>query len=393
MGPRNGLIALNTSHGTADTSTNESLDQSIDEQFMRIACELARRGEGLAEPNPMVGCLIVRDGQVVGRGYHKQYGGPHAEVQALRSLESPSDAKGATAYVTLEPCCHHGKTPPCSNALAGAGLARIVVAIRDPFPRVDGGGIQQLRDASIDVTVGVLASEAEQICAPYLKRVRTGLPWVIAKWAMTIDGRIATATGQSQWITGESARANVHRLRSRVDAIAVGMGTVAADDPMLTARVDDQVSRVASRVVFCRHRVPDIDSKLVKSANETPLLLVAGPQIAADLLSPLQEFGAEIIEAATDDPIEMVRVGLAKMGAKQMTNVMLEGGGELIGSFFATDQIDECHVYIGAKVFGGQDALGPIGGAGISRISNAWTGRLCSLDQFDNDLLAVYRRF
>lgn len=375
------------------SSAAESPRNAVDEQFMRKALELARRGEGFVEPNPMVGCLIVRDGQMIGHGFHRKFGGPHAEVEALRSLDSFSDAKGATAYVTLEPCCHHGKTPPCSTALIDAGVSRVVVAMCDPFPYVSGGGLQQLREANVDVTVGVLGPDAEQVCVPYLKRVRTGLPWVIAKWAMTFDGKIATAGGQSQWITGESARANVHRLRARVDAIAVGMGTVVADDPVLTARIDGDVPRVASRVVFCRHRVPSVDSKLVQSANETPLLLVAGSEIAADLLSPLRDLGAEVIDAATDDPIEIVRAGLAALGAKEMTNVMLEGGGDLIGSFFAADQIDECHVYIGARAFGGHDAIGPIGGSGISRISNAWTGKLCSLDQFDNDLLAVYRRF
>jgi diaminohydroxyphosphoribosylaminopyrimidine deaminase/5-amino-6-(5-phosphoribosylamino)uracil reductase len=157
--------------------------------------------------------------------------------------------------------------------------------------------------------------------------------------------------------------------------------------------MDGDVSRVASRVVFCRHRVPSVDSKLVRSASETRLLLVAGSQIAPDRLTPLVDFGAEVIAVATDHPIEIVRAGLAAMGAKEMTNVMLEGGGELIGSFFTADQVDECHVYIGARAFGGHDAIGPIGGSGISRISNAWTGKLCSLDQFDNDLLAVYRRF
>lgn len=368
-------------------------DESMDGKFMRLAIELALRGQGLAEPNPMVGCVIVHDAKVIGQGYHKKFGGPHAEVEALRSLDSIGDAKGATAYVTLEPCCHQGKTPPCSDALIDAGLTRVVVAQRDPFPRVDGGGIQQLSAAGIKVSVGVLESEAEQLSAPYLKKVRTGLPWVIAKWAMTIDGKIATSTGESQWITGPSSRANVHRLRARVDAIAVGMGTVTADDPMLNARSDDgDPLRVATRVVFCRHRVPGLNSKLVRSATKTPLLLIAGTEVAADLLAPLQDCGAEIVAVETDDPIEMVHQGLTVIGTKPMTNIMLEGGSELIGSFFAADAIDECHVYIGSKAFGSSNAPGPIAGRGMTEISNAWSGKLCSIDQFDDDFLAVYRR-
>ncbi len=205
----------------------------------------------------MVGCVIVRDGTVVGQGYHRQFGGPHAEIEALNSLAAASDAKGATAYVTLEPCCHHGKTPPCSEALISAGLTHVVVAMADPFAKVDGGGLRQLRDAGIETTVGVLSEKAEFLNAPYLKKVLTGKPWVIAKWAMTMDGRIATVSGQSQWITGQASRAEVHRLRGRTDAIAVGMGTVEADDPMLTARPPGP--RIATRIVFCRHRLPSID--------------------------------------------------------------------------------------------------------------------------------------
>ena len=171
---------------------------------------------------------MVRDGQVVGQGYHQKFGGPHAEVQALRSLDSLQQAKGVTAYVSLEPCCHHGKTPPCAQALVDAGVARVVVAMTDPFPKVAGGGLSFLQSAGVNTTVGLMQTEAEELNAPYLKLVRDGRPWVIAKWAMTMDGRIATVSGQSQWITGQQARNEVHRLRSRVDGIAVGMGTVVA---------------------------------------------------------------------------------------------------------------------------------------------------------------------
>ncbi len=368
-------------------------EASIDQHFMRAALQLALQGQGSVEPNPMVGCLIVRDGKVIGQGFHRKFGGHHAEVEALRSIKPPADARGATAYVTLEPCCFQGKTPPCSKALIDAGLARVVVAMPDPFPQVDGGGLRQLRDAGIEVSVGLLRADAEVVVAPYLKRVRTGLPWVIAKWAMTIDGKIATRTRQSQWITGKSSRQAVHGLRGRVDAIVVGMGTVTADDPQLTSRLDEsEVSRLATRVVFCRNRIPSLESQLAKTAASVPVLLVAGSKVDPANLAPLQAAGVEAINVPTDDPIEMVQLGLVELGARGMTNVMLEGGGELIGSFLEADQIDECHVYIGPKLFGGSDALGPIAGPGIGQISEAWTAKLVSVDQFDDDFRAIYRK-
>lgn len=368
-------------------------NRNADEEFMRIALESARRGQGWVEPNPLVGCVIVRDGAVIGQGYHRQFGGPHAEIEALRSLASPADAKGAAAYVTLEPCCHHGKTPPCAEALIEAGIARVVVAMSDPFPQVAGGGLAQLADAGIKTTVGVLKKSARALNAPYLKKLRTGLPWVVAKWAMTLDGRIATVSGESQWITGQASRGDVHQLRSRVDAITVGMGTVEADDPLLTARLNEPLPRVATRVVFCRRRVPAIESKLACTAGEIPTMLVAGSQIDSESVQELESRGMVLLRIDSDDPVEMVVATLQELGAREMTNVMLEGGGELLASFFAAEQIDECRVYIGPKVFGGSQAKGPIAGQGIGEIAVAPTLRLISVDQFDHDLRVVYRKY
>lgn len=373
-------------------SDRDTAHDTVDERFMRLALQLAQRGEGHVEPNPMVGCVIVRDGNVIGEGFHRKFGGPHAEVDALDSLGA--DAKGATAFVSLEPCCHHGKTPPCSQALIDAGIARVVVAMEDPFPKVDGGGLRQLSQAGIDTTVGVLRGEVESLCAPYLKKVHTKRPWVIAKWAMTVDGKIATATGRSQWITSPASRTEVHRLRGRVDAIMVGMGTVEADDPMLTARLKEFQSppRIATRVVFCRERLPSVDSKLVKSAKDAPLLLVVGSQIETDRLAPLEEKGATVLKANSGDPIEIVQAALDAMGKNEITNVMVEGGGELLASFVAADEIDECHVYIGAKIFGGRESPGPIGGPGVRELVDARVMKLVSVDQIDDDLRVIYRR-
>lgn len=363
-----------------------------DEDFMTRAIQLAKRGEGWVEPNPMVGCLLVRDGEVIGEGYHQKFGGPHAEVNAIASVDGT--VAGATAYVTLEPCCHHGKTPPCSQTLIDAGVTRVVVATSDPFPQVDGGGLQQLEDAGIETSVGLLQAEAHDLLAPYLKRTTTGMPWVIAKWAMTLDGRIATVSGESKWITSAAARQESHRLRSRVDAIAVGMGTVTADDPQLDARLDDEdaIARQATRVVFCRHRLPDTKSKLVQTAKQIPLLLVVSEDIPIADVQSLIDLGAEVLFTQTNDCTEMVSFALAELGREGMTNVMVEGGGQLLASFFEAGHIDECHVYLGPKIFGGQSAPGPISGRGIGDIAAATSMKLLSVDQLDGDLRAVYRR-
>lgn len=366
----------------------------VDEKFMRKSLDLARRGEGWVEPNPMVGCVLVRNGTTIGEGYHRRFGGPHAEIDALRSLASPADARGSTAYVSLEPCCHTGKTPPCSRALIDSGIARVVIAMPDPFPAVDGGGVQELREAGIETLVGVCREEAEQINAPYLKRVRTGKPWVIAKWAMTIDGRIATTSGESQWITGPSARYQVHLLRSRVDAIAVGMGTVEADDPMLTARLagnPTEIPRIASRVVFCHKRCPAPDSRLIQSAGDVPLLLVTGSPRNPDI-ERLESLGAELIDSETADYREMVDRGLDELGRRGMSNLVVEGGGELLASFFEGNQVDECHVFLGPQVFGGRTAPAPVAGRGITKIADAWRFQLISTDRFDDDMRVIYRK-
>lgn len=357
---------------------------------MAAALELAQCGEGFVEPNPMVGCVLVRDGVCVGQGYHQRFGGPHAEVQALDSAPDIESVREATAYVTLEPCCHHGKTPPCTDALVRAGIRRVVVATEDPFPRVAGGGLKQLRDQGIDVTVGILEKQAKQLLAPYLKLTCTAQPWVIAKWAMTIDGRIATRTGSSQWITGDAARKEVHILRGRVDAIAVGMGTVMADDPLLTARPAGP--RTARRIVFTGRRLPSLDSKLITSANEIPVLLVAGPSASRHPLDALRRAGAQVLTCDSDEPTERVTQTLCSLGEDQVTNLMLEGGSGLLGSFFDAGAIDECHVFLGAKAFGGSTATSPIGGQGIATVAEALAMELASIDRFDHDIRLIYRR-
>ena len=280
------------SNSFALTSDMTQRNKNTDEFYMQRALELAALGRGSVSPNPMVGCVIVRDGVSVGEGWHQAFGGPHAEVHALR--DAGDAAVGATMFVTLEPCCHHGKTPPCSEAIIKAGLKRVVVAVADPFPNVAGGGLQSLRAAGIQVDTGVLEDAASNLLAPYLKRQRTGKPWVIAKWAMTLDGKIATSTGSSKWITGEESRAFVHHLRGIVDAVMVGRGTADADDPLLTARPPGP--RQATRVVLDSTASLSSTSQLVRTAGETTVLVVVGPDSREQACDRLGKAGCEVLQ-------------------------------------------------------------------------------------------------
>jgi diaminohydroxyphosphoribosylaminopyrimidine deaminase/5-amino-6-(5-phosphoribosylamino)uracil reductase len=334
---------------------------------MELAIQLARAGQGHVEPNPMVGCVIVRDDREIGRGFHRKFGDKHAEVEALESCsESPG---GATAYVTLEPCCHQGKTPPCAHRLIEAGVARVVVAHDDPFPAVAGRGIEQLRQAGIQVDVGLMQQEARGLNAPYLKSVHKARPWVMAKWAMTLDGKIATRTGDSQWISSEASRAVVHEIRGRVDAIVIGSQTAIADDPLLTAR--PRGPRVATRVVVDSElRIP-VNAQLVRSADQFPTLLVAGPGHDPDRALRLQQAGCEIIRLQEPDHNRRLLRLLDELGNRQMTNVLVEGGAGLLGGIFDIGEVDEVHVFIGNRIVGGRQALTAIRGIGIESINRA----------------------
>lgn len=358
---------------------------------MRLALRLAVQGQGLVEPNPMVGCVLVRDEQLIGEGHHQRYGGPHAEANALQTCDDPRDS---TAYVTLEPCCHHGKTPPCSEALIRAGVRRVVVACRDPFPKVDGGGIRQLREAGITVDVGVCQQESGAVLAPYRKRVQTGLPWVIAKWAMSIDGKTATSSGHSQWITGEEARGDVHQIRGRVDAIVTGMGTVEADDPMLTARPPG--ARTAKRVVLCRQRLPRPGAQLLQTTDVAPTVLSVPAALLPSANKLRSQTGCSVIDADADqktsDEESRLRCTLTELANQDATNCILECGGTLMSRFFEHNLIDEFHVYMGGIAIGGADSPGPIAGHGIARLTDATPLFPVEMIQLGRDIRITYRK-
>ena len=343
------------------------LDPDFDILYMTRALELAARGQGFVEPNPMVGCVIVRDGEVVGEGWHRRYGQAHAEVEAL-TVAGPR-AAGATMYVTLEPCCHFGKTPPCSKAVIAAGLRRVVIAREDPFPAVSGGGVAELTSAGIDVEVGVCGSQAQELNAPYEKLIRTGRPWIIAKWAMTLDGKIATRNGDSKWISSPASREIVHAIRGRVDAVMVGRGTVAIDDPMLTARPAG--ARIATRVLLDTGASVPLGSQLVKSARTAPVLVVVGPQADEAQCRQLEQAGCEMFRCREKTPSARLSEVLDELGRRRMTNVLVEGGGQVFGSLFDAGEINEVHVFVAPRLIGGDGAPTPIAGAGLGRMSQA----------------------
>lgn len=324
---------------------------------MRRALDLAVRGEGFVEPNPMVGAVVVdHERRGIGEGFHERFGGPHAEVNALRQAGAAAD--GATLFVTLEPCSHHGKTGPCVDAVIQAGIGRVVMGTEDPNPRVAGEGIAKLRAAGIAVEVGTLRDDCELLIAPFAKWITTGMPWVHAKWAMTLDGRIATRTGHSQWITNAASRERVHRLRGRMDAILVGADTAAHDDPQLTARPPGP--RSATRVVVSRSGRLNPQSKLAQTANEVPTLVTVLDRVDVASAAELESLGVEIVRLSADptDPRfpDLSRF-LRLLGGQNAAHVLVEGGGMLLGRFFDAGLIDELHVFVAPKLCGGSDAV------------------------------------
>jgi diaminohydroxyphosphoribosylaminopyrimidine deaminase / 5-amino-6-(5-phosphoribosylamino)uracil reductase len=342
-----------------------------DDRFMALALTLALRGEGLVEPNPMVGCVVARDGQIVGEGFHEEFGYPHAEIMALE--KAGDTARGATVYVTLEPCCHQGKTPPCTQALIKAGVARVVVATEDPFPQVAGRGIAELRAAGIACDIGTLAAQVRLVLAPYWKRVTTGRPWVIAKWALTLDGKLATRTGDSQWISSELSRAIVHQLRGRVDAVMVGSGTARHDNPLLTARpLDrDDFKRMATRIVVDSAATLPLGSRLVQSAGDVPVLLAVATGTPESVCREHKEAGVDVLRCLGDSHEVRLCALLDELGRREMTNVLVEGGSRLLGTLMNLGAVDEVHVFIAPKIVGGVTAPSPVGGTGIAKMADA----------------------
>ncbi|RJQ46415.1 MAG: bifunctional diaminohydroxyphosphoribosylaminopyrimidine deaminase/5-amino-6-(5-phosphoribosylamino)uracil reductase RibD [Gaiellales bacterium] len=344
----------------------------IETSFMQQALNLAETARGKTSPNPTVGAVIVRDNRVIGQGYHARAGADHAEVAAIKDAEG--DVAGATVFVTLEPCCHTGRTGPCSRALIESGVSRVVIASMDPSPKVDGKGAAELREAGIavDVLECSLAERARSQNEDFRKHSVTGLPFVLFKSAMSLDGKIATGTGDSQWISGEDSRALVHELRAGYDAIAVGSGTAAADDPMLTCRLPGE-HRQPLRVVFDSAAGLSPDSKLVKTAAEVPTLVFTTEAAAPERVQALRGAGVEVEALPAVNGRVDAAEAMRSLGSREVPvlSVMLEGGPGLAASFVEAGLIDKVMFFIAPKILGGESARTPVEGSGFSRVDDA----------------------
>jgi diaminohydroxyphosphoribosylaminopyrimidine deaminase/5-amino-6-(5-phosphoribosylamino)uracil reductase len=351
---------------------------------MERALRLAERGRGRTSPNPMVGAVLVKEGEIVGEGFHPRAGDPHAEVFALR--QAGERARGATLYVNLEPCCHHGRTPPCTRALIAAGVAEVHLAMLDPNPLVAGRGRAELEAAGIRTAVGEREAEARALNEVFVHWTTTRRPFVTAKFAMSLDGKTATRTGNARWITGPSARQYVHRLRDRVDAILVGVNTVIADDPRLTTRLQQADVRHALRVILdSRGRIP-------ATARVLDPALPGRTVVATTEAMPLQRRRAladraDVLVLPADEGRVSPEALLAALGEREVTSLLVEGGGTVLGSFFAHGLVDQVLAFVAPMIVGGQHAPTPVGGPGVSRIAEAWRLTGVQIQQLGPDVL------
>lgn len=351
---------------------------------MQMALGLVERGKGRVEPNPMVGAVVVKDGRVVGQGYHEYFGGPHAEVRALD--EAGPLCRGATLYVSLEPCAHYGKTPPCVERVIEAGISRVVLAVMDPNPETAGKGAERLRQAGIEVVNGVLEEEARRLNAPFFKLMTVGMPYVIAKWAMSLDGKTATRTGDSRWVSSLESRAYVHKIRSQVDAVMVGIGTVLRDDPLLTCRHIEGGRNPKRLVVDGQARLP-LDSQLLRTLSEAEVLVATTDRAPAERLDKLSKAGCRLI--MVKDKGNKVDLGeLMKMlGKEQFTSILVEGGGTLIASLFEEGLVDRVMVFIAPKIIGGGEARLHVSGIGVDKVEDALALKDVCVTRFAEDVL------
>nr|WP_300651012.1 bifunctional diaminohydroxyphosphoribosylaminopyrimidine deaminase/5-amino-6-(5-phosphoribosylamino)uracil reductase RibD [uncultured Anaerobutyricum sp.] len=371
-----------------------------EEKYMRRAIELAKKGSGHVNPNPLVGAVIVRDGEIIGEGYHECYGQLHAERNAIANAKKRGNSlEGSTIYVTLEPCCHYGKTPPCTEAIIEEKIARVVVGSDDPNPLVSGKGFQMLRGKGIEVIPHFLKEECDAINHVFFHYIRTGTPYVAMKYAMTMDGKIACYTGDSKWVTGEESRAHVQTLRNHYKGIMAGIGTVLADDPMLNCRIEG--GRDPIRIIADSHlRIP-MDSQLVRTAGQQPLIVACLPDADEEKAAQLQEKGVEVLRIPgvttadiTEEQKEVISlpVLMKELGARKIDGILLEGGGQLNESALQAGIVDRIYCYIAPKIFGGAQAKTPVEGQGLTRAADAWQFKRIGMQEFGQDILLEYEK-
>lgn len=356
-----------------------------DIEYMRRAMELAERGVGFTNPNPMVGAVIVKGGKVIGEGWHERCGEWHAERNAFKNCKV--SAEGATMYVTLEPCCHYGKTPPCTEAIIEHGIARVVIGMEDPNPLVAGKGIAFLREAGIEVVCGIEEEALREQNRVFLKYISTRLPWVALKAAMTLDGKIATRTGDSKWITGAEARAYVHELRHRFMAILVGIGTAVADDPLLNCRIEGRGVRQPIRVVVDSNARLSLESQLVQTAEEYRTIVAYTRFAPEERVKALREAGVEMLLCEEKEGLVDVRNLLELLGQFGIDSILLEGGGSLNYTFLAEGLADELYAFIAPKIVGGMNAKTPVEGLGVEKMADAITLELKNVLNIGDDVL------
>jgi len=369
------------------------LSTERDHAYLARAIELAERGAGRVSPNPLVGAVVARDGRLLGEGWHDEYGGAHAEVNAIAAC-GDADLRGATLYVSLEPCCHHGRQPPCTDAILTAGLGRVVVGSDDPSSKASGRGLGILRDDGIQVDVagGELATRARLLNQAFRKHARTGRPLVVFKSAMSLDGKVATQGGDSKWISSEGSRAVAHRWRASLDAVAVGIGTAIADDPQLTARID-AVHRQPRRVVFDSTARLPLDAKLVAEARDVPLVVVVSRAAPRGATDALETAGVEVVVATGQNEPARIASALDQLGALDppVTSLLLEGGPHLAGSFMDAGEIDEVRLFISPLVLGGRTARDPLEGEGVDRVADAMRALTLTCEPLAGDVLVTAR--
>ncbi|MBT9132483.1 bifunctional diaminohydroxyphosphoribosylaminopyrimidine deaminase/5-amino-6-(5-phosphoribosylamino)uracil reductase RibD [candidate division NPL-UPA2 bacterium Unc8] len=359
-----------------------------DERYMKAALRLAVKGRGYVSPNPMVGAVIVYDGQIVGKGYHKKAGLPHAEINALK--ESGEAAKGATLYVNLEPCNHQGKTPPCTDKIIEAGISKVVVAMEDPNPLNSGEGFRRLKSAGINVKTSILENEARQLNEAFIKFIKTGEPFITAKIAMSLDGKIATRTGESKWITGIKARKYVQKLRSEVDAILVGINTIIKDDPGLKA--GNRKEKPIRIILDSQARIP-LKARVLTGRPKTMIAITKYATISK--INELKKTGAEVLITGEKGGKIDLKELMKKLGKLGVTSLLLEGGGEVLSSALSARVVDKALFFIAPKIIGGRDAPTTVGGEGIKSISEAVSLKRIKVRRFEEDVLiegyCVYR--
>lgn len=368
-----------------------------DARHLLRTIELAARGGSRVNPNPRVGAVIVKDGETLGEGYHHAVGEPHAEVEAIRAAEG-HDLSGATLYVSLEPCCHQGRTPPCTEAIKQAGISRVVVASDDPSEHACGRGLGILRDEGLDVVVadGEIADRARLLNQPFRKHARTGRPWVLFKSAMSLDGKVATRSGDSKWISGDESRLLVHQWRTAADAVVVGIGTALADDPALTARVggsdsDELAQRQPRRVVFDSMAQLPLTARLLADVDTIPVTVVVSRAAQRADIDALAAHGVDVIVATGENEPARVRSALDQLGQDGITSILLEGGPKLAGAFLDAGEIDEVRLFIAPLVMGGRAARDPIESEGVEAVADAVRSRTLGCERIGEDLLVSAR--